>query len=73
MSQRLLLLLPGAHTIGHAFVEVCRADDRLYASTPHPVPHFVAHAGKGEGDALALQLPDKIQQRVATAGVDEVH
>ena len=45
------LPLPGAHPVGHAFVEVERADDSLYTSTPHALSYFVAHAGEGEGDA----------------------
>ncbi len=67
------LLLPGAHAVGHAFVEVGRTNGSLYAPEPHPLPYFVAHAGEGEGDALALQLLDGVQQRVAGSNVDEVH
>src|SRR5271165_1559247 len=55
------LLLPGAHAVGHAFVEVGRPDDRLYARKPQPLSDFVAHASEGEGDALALQLFDRVQ------------
>ena len=72
-ASRLSLLLPGAHAVGHTFVEVSRTDDSLYAPEPHPLSYLVAHAGEGEGDTLALQLLDGAQQRVAGAGVDEVH
>src|SRR5882672_6880662 len=67
------LLLPREQAVGHAFVEVARTDGRLYAPEPHPLPHFVAYAGEGEGDTLALQLLDGVQQRVAGGNVDEVH
>src|SRR5215469_14398101 len=67
------LPLPGAHAVGHTFVEVGRSDDSLDAPNPHPLSYFVAHPGEGEGDASALQLLDEIQQCVTGAGVDEVH
>ena len=67
------MLLPGAHTIGHTFVEVGRAYDGLYTSKPHALPHMVAHTGEGERDALALQLLDDVQQCVAGAYVDLVY
>src|SRR5271166_4353031 len=60
-EHRAFLLLPGAHAVGHAFVEVGRPDDRLYARKPQPLSDFVAHASEGEGDALALQLFDRVQ------------
>ena len=59
--------------VGHALVEVDRPHDSLYAPTPHLLAYFVAYAGEGEGDSLALQFSDEIQQRVAGAGVDSVH
>ncbi len=59
------LLLPGEYTVGHTFVEIGRAYGSLYPPEPHPLPYFVAHTGQGEGDTLALQLLDKVQQRVA--------
>src|SRR5262249_44544421 len=67
------LLLPGAHAIGHTFVEVGRAHDGLHASEAHALPDVVAHTGDGEGDALALQFLDEVQQCVGGAYVDEVH
>src|SRR6516162_5555154 len=67
------LPLPGAHAVGHTFVEVGRADGGLYAAEAHPLPYFVAHSGEGEGYTLALQLLDEVQQRAAGAGVDEVY
>jgi hypothetical protein len=48
------LLLPGAHAVGHTFVEVGWADSSLYAADPHPLAYFVAHTGEGEADPLAL-------------------
>src|SRR5262245_19119071 len=67
------MLLPGAHAIGHTVVEVGRAHDGLYAPEPQALPDVVAHTREGEGDALALQLLDEVQQCVAGAYVDEVH
>src|SRR5271166_409771 len=52
------LLLPRAHAVGHAFIEVRRPDDSLYAPEPHSLSYLVAYTGKGEGDTLALQLLD---------------
>src|SRR5262245_41762075 len=65
--------LPGTHAIGHAFMEVRRAHGGLDAAALHSLPHFVAHMGECQADALALQLPDGAQHRVAGGGVDEVH
>jgi len=44
--------------------------DSLYASNLHPLSYFVAHPAEGESDALALQLFDRTQCRVAAGGVD---
>jgi CorA-like Mg2+ transporter protein len=59
-SVALFLLLPGAHAVGNAFVEIGRPDDRLYAREPHPLSYFVAHTGEGEDNASALQLFDVV-------------
>ena len=67
------LSLPGAHAVRHPFVEVSRTDHGLHATEPHSLSHLVAHAGKGEGDAPALQLLDGAQQCVAAGGVSEVY
>jgi hypothetical protein len=67
------MLLPGAHAIGHTFVEVGRAHDGLYTPEPHALPYVVAHMGEGERDALALQFLDEGQQCVGGAYVDLVH
>src|SRR5262249_53987950 len=53
-AVRAFLLLPGAHAIGHAVVEVGRAHDGLYAPEPHSLSYLVAHPGEGEADTLAL-------------------
>src|SRR5262249_11205125 len=66
-------LLPGAHAIGHPFMEVGRADDSLGGPEPHWLSYLVANPGEGEGDTLALQLLDRGQQLVAGTDVDEVH
>jgi hypothetical protein len=66
-------LLPSAHAVGHPFVEVGRSYGCLYPSNSHPLSYAVTHTGEGEGDALALQLLDEDQQRIAGAGVDEIH
>ena len=67
------LLLPGAYAIGHPFVEVGRAHEGFEARSPHALPDVVAHTGDREGDALALQLLDEVQQGVAGAYVNLVH
>jgi hypothetical protein len=36
------LLLPGAHAIGHTFMEVGRAHDGLYTPKPHLLSYLVA-------------------------------
>ena len=59
------MLLPGAHAIGHTFVEVGRAHNDLYAPKPQSLSYLVSHAGEGERDASALQLLDDVQQCVA--------
>src|SRR5215471_6127107 len=65
--------LPGAHAVGHTLVEVSRADGGLYACQPESLSDFVAHPGKGEGDASALQLLDRAQQGVAAGGIGKVY
>jgi len=55
------LLLPGAHPVSHTLVKVGRAHYSLYACESKSISYFVAHASEGEGDALALQLFDKVQ------------
>ncbi len=35
-SVEAFLLLPGAHVVGHTFVEIGRPDGHLYAPEPHP-------------------------------------
>ena len=67
------MTLPVAHTIGEAFVEARRAHRSLNTSELHLLPHLIAHAGERDGDALALQIFDGAQQRVASGRVDEVH
>ena len=69
----LFLPSPSAHAVGHTLIEVSRADGGLYACEPKPLSDLVAHPGKGEGDAPALQLLDCAQQGVAAGGVCEVH
>src|SRR5215471_5215079 len=64
--------LPGPHAVGHTLVEVSRADGGLYACEPESLSDFVAHPGKGEGDASALQLLDRAQQGIAAGGVGKV-
>src|SRR5215831_3327653 len=68
----LFLPSPGAHAVGHTLIGVSRADGGLYACEPKPLSDLVAHPGKGEGDAPALQLLDRAQQDVAAGGVCEV-
>src|ERR1700752_1336542 len=72
-SVEAFLPLPGAHAVGHTFVEVGRADGSLYAREPHLFPYFGAYTSEGKGDALAAQLFDLVQRLVAGAGVNEVH
>src|SRR6185436_3981050 len=72
-TVRTLLPRPGAHAIGHAFIEIRRTDRSLYASEPHALSHLVADAGKGHGDALAMQHLDEGQQLVTGGGVDKVY
>ena len=66
------MLLPSVDAVCYAFVKAGRTHDRLDAGEPKPISYLVAHAGEGNGDALALQLLDGVQQRVAGTGVDEV-
>src|SRR5262249_59699538 len=67
------LPLPGAHAVGHPFVEIGGAHTNLYVCKPKSLPDFVAHAGKGDGDAPPLQLFDGAQQGVAAGGIDKVY
>src|SRR5262249_23011999 len=71
-ASKVFLPLTGAHAVGHAFVEVGRAHRSLYASQLKARSYFAAHAVKGEGDPLPLQLLYGVQHRVAASGIDEV-
>src|SRR5690242_9329742 len=72
-SVVLLSLSPCAHPVGHTLVKVGRTHNSFYTSEPHPVSYFVAHSGEGDSQALALQLLDGVQQRVAGGGVYKIH
>ena len=50
--------LPGTDAIGDPFNEVILPHDRFDASEPHSFADVVAHARKGEGDALIMQIPN---------------
>src|SRR5262249_17288914 len=65
--------LRSAHAVGYTLVEVGRAHDGFQARMSHALPDVVAHTGEREGDPLAVQLLDDVQQRVAGAYVNVVH
>jgi xanthine dehydrogenase YagR molybdenum-binding subunit len=67
------LLLPRAHAICYAFVEVLRAHCCLYSLEPHSLSHLIAHTSEIHGYALVFQLLYDVQQLVKGGGVDQVH
>jgi hypothetical protein len=51
-------LLPRTDAIGDPFKEVLRAYNRFDAGEPHWFSDAIAHARKGEGDSLILEMPN---------------
>src|SRR5262245_30601296 len=67
------LALPRAYAIGHTFMEVLRAHCGLDPRESHSLATLIADTNEGDGDPLALQLLDRVQQTVQGGGVNQVH